>query len=83
VNTAALQKPNAHMGLTGGWLAGFTITDTGDGDGSVIIRSPGLDSGAQDVWEQVRATLRRHGWRDVIVHHGNVKVYDQPAPEDP
>jgi hypothetical protein len=81
VNDQARLKLNAHMGLMGGWLAGFTITDTGDGDGSVFVRAPGLDSGAQDMWQQVAANLNRRGWKTVIVYHGGVKVYDQEAPD--
>jgi hypothetical protein len=81
MNTRATLELNAHVGLMGGWLAGFTITDTGDGDGSVFVRSPGLDSSAQDIWEQVARNLKRRGWQDVIAYHGCVKVHDQAAPE--
>jgi hypothetical protein len=74
MDTRTLLRLNADVGAMGGWLAGFTITDTGDGDGSVMVRSPGLDSNAQDIWEQVGATLRGKGWRSVIVYHGHVTV---------
>jgi hypothetical protein len=78
VNSAARIKLNAHMGLMGGWLAGFTITETGDGDGSVFVRCRSLH--AQEVWEQAAATLRRRGWQNVSVFQGGMKVCDQPAP---
>jgi len=71
MDTRALLSLNADVGAMGGWLVGYAITDTGDGDGSVEIRSPGLDQG---MYEQVGAILRRKGWKSVIVYAERVVV---------
>lgn len=75
MNARALLRLNADVGAMGGWLVGYTITDTDDG--AVEIRSPGLD---QDMYEQVGRILRRQGWQDVIVYHERVVVRGTEAP---
>lgn len=77
MNYADKLKLDADVRSMGGWLAGHAITNTDDGDGSVEIRSPGLD---QDMYEQVGRILRRRGWKYVIVYAEHVVVRDTKAP---